>query len=186
MNRSRYLVTIFPSFALLAACAGDPAEPIRSANEEVARARVERPEGKSDAQQEREVIAERKSDHRIGAVDATKETNLDVVDAKANLGDAKVKMQREREAFDVDSRARFERAEARAGEARTKGMNLTGSRRREFQSALAGYNGARAGAQNQISAVRTASDDRWYAAKKQTEKSLDELERAIDKLSDKL
>ncbi|MFO0667642.1 MAG: hypothetical protein U0174_27060 [Polyangiaceae bacterium] len=152
----------------LCACASDPHKEVRSAETQLNQSQLQ---GDNKQTPDDATPAEKR--------DAQEATARDVVSAKAKLEEARVNMQRERQLFTVEAQARFDKADARAAEAKTRSSKLTGKEASDFVGAWKMVQLTRADAIKKLGNLPAMSDDIWKTERRNTERSLSAFEQAV-------
>ncbi len=188
MNRFGIATSVL-ALSLVAAggCASDPNKKVESAENQVNQSEMETA-NKDNAQhaENRDKQAETTSGIRQDTAGGAKDSKLKEVDANAKLEAAKVEMKRDREAYGVKAKTRFDQADARATEAKVKSAKLTGKKKTEFQASLKGYMTARDEATNKVQALPQVADASWTDEKTKTDTALDTFEKSVDQLQSRL
>jgi hypothetical protein len=188
MNRFGIATSVL-ALSLVAAggCASDPSKKVESAENQVNQSEMEsaKKEGEQHVEN-RDKQAETTSGIQQSTAGTNKDAKLGEVNANANLEAAKVEMKRDREAFGVKAKTRFDQAEARASEAKVKAAKLTGKKKSDFQASLKGYLTARDEANNKVQGLPQVADPSWTDEKAKTETALDTFEKSVDQLQSRL
>lgn len=172
------------SLLVAVGCASDPNKEVRSAESELNKSQVEAVEthgAVTNANREKQAEADREK--RENRAEATAETSKETLDARAKVAEAKLKMAKEREAFDIDAKERMRKLSARADEAKVKAAKLSGKKASDFKNAWAKYEALKGEAVNRIKTLPTASDDMWKNDSENLDKTLNGIEKSIDEMS---
>ncbi len=175
------------SLAASVGCASDPSKKVESAESQVNQSEIESAKkGNEQHVENRDKQAETTSDIQQATAGTNKDAKLGEVNANAKLEAAKVEMKRDRDAFGVKAKTRFDQAEARASEAKVKAAKLTGKKQADFQASLKGYLTARDEANTKVQALPQVADPSWTDEKAKTETALDTFEKSVDQLQSRL
>jgi hypothetical protein len=165
----KFIKVIVPMLVGLG-CAGDPNKELKSAENEVNKSEV-----RSDNAQ-----AETSAKNQENRLDTAAGGKKDALEARANLEEARIKMAKEREAFNIDGEARYKKAEARAADAKLKGAKLTGKKSAEYKTAWVSYENAKVEASARWKAVTSASDADWSNERAAADRALALMEKSAD------
>ena len=175
---------VFVPFLFALACASDPNKEVKSAENQVSQTETDSANKHDETTtQNRETQAAADREKRENRVDTTSEGQKNSLDARTKLTEAQTKLAKEREAYNIDATTRFNKAEAKANEAKVKGAKLKGQKATEFKSAWAKYMTAHDDADGRIRKLRGASDDMWTSDKGSTESVLTSMEKAASDVS---
>ena len=170
---------LFIPFLFALACASDPNKEVKTAENQVTQSEIEGSNKHAETTTEnRETQAAADREKRDNRVNTTSDGQKSSLDARASLADAKIKLAKDREAYNIDATARFDKADAKAKEAKVKGAKLTGKKGADFKAAWAKYTTYHDDADGRIKRLRSAGDDSWTSDKDSTESVLSNMEKA--------
>ena len=186
MNRRMIAPFVFVAAAVVA-CAGDPHKEVRSAETELNQSQMQSENKPSEVQEknlDRQAGTSRAN--QTARTEAKRDAQREVIEAKANLEEARIKMQRDRDRFNIDGKARFDKLDAKASEAKAKSSRLYGKRNADFQAAWKSYISARDEAAMKLRALPNVSDATWATDRDSTDMALSNFEKAVDTLTSRL
>jgi hypothetical protein len=114
------------------------------------------------------------------------EGQREIADADKDVADARTAMQNEKTTTLADAKERFNKADAKAWQAKNKSARLAMNRRAKFNADWNAVASKKSEVQNRLGALSTVSKDEWKDAKAKLEKSLDELEWMVRRLDEDL
>jgi hypothetical protein len=183
-----------------AACASDRSKEVKSAEanltseqqqarEDQAALDYRQAQEQAAAQQKpmtTEQRAELRSDQLQDRSELNAENKNDVAEADKDVTNAHAAMQKERTTVETDAKARFNKADAKAWEAKTKSGKLPAAKKPRWSADWTTYTAKKSEVQNRLGALSSASNEQWKESKAKLEKSLDDLEAAVQRLNDDL
>lgn len=192
---------VLASSSALAACAHDSAAEARSAVAEVAptaappdreQGRVPQQPPSADVRAELEAAQRKDGSNLIVHPDLHAEASDDggasptAADpsTSADMGATGPEADLERRAFEVKTRERLARIDARAKTIEEKGAKLTATKKTSFDTNLRRFTAARTDAETRLGAL-AKSGAAWKASRTNVERSVDELESMLSKLDDR-
>jgi hypothetical protein len=177
-------------------CASDPNKKVESSEADLTGAQQKAREDQAELDRKQaaeraknqnagpEKLAEQDRAHTSDQAETTADSKTNISGAHKDVNDAQANMDRERRDFDAKVVERFQKAEARAKELKTKSGKLDAKKSTKFVSYEKVYTTARSDAQTKAKALKSWSDERgdWAATKKEVEDTLDRMEGALDKM----
>jgi hypothetical protein len=181
-----------------AGCAHDRSRDSRTAEADVTRARVdaqrdlarldaEHAREQREAQEESQSAAERSrlfEEQKEEKSEAKGKASEDIKNAEVELAETRGVVSEDRETFRKDSRARLDRAKARASEKERKRGALDSKERSEFDREWRDYSARRVEVEQALTRLSRAKDSEWDAVRQRVDRDLDALEKAVDELGD--
>ncbi|MBX3214200.1 MAG: hypothetical protein KF850_19355 [Labilithrix sp.] len=116
--------------------------------------------------------------------ETTAEGEKGIADADKDVTGAHADMTNERSKVETDAKERLTKANAKAVEAKNKSAKVPANKRAKFNAEMNTFNTKKAEVQNRISNLSRSSNEEWKDAKAKLDKSLDDLEAAVDRLDD--
>jgi hypothetical protein len=129
---------------------------------------------------------ELRSDQLQDRAELNAENKKDIAEADKDVTNAHADMQKERTTVETDAKARFNKADAKAWEAKTKSGKVPAAKKPRWSADWTTYSAKKSEVQNRLGALSNASNEQWKDSKAKLEKSLDDLEASVQRLNDDL
>ena len=185
LERMAVVVAILSTLAL-AGCAADRSRDARSADMVQAERGVSTEADEALTQKEAVPIAEQRNERAANQAEAavgTREGNAkEVGEADKEAAKVRAAMQSERTLTEADARARFQKAEARAAEAKNKSAKIPDGRRAKFNTLYTSFATKKQEVQTSVANLPRSSNEEWNAMRNRVEKSLEDLANLADRL----
>jgi len=174
MNLNRLAVACTLTVVGIVGCGSDPGKKANTAENELT---ADQQKAHS-AEQDKNAEATRKQEgaHAENSADKT----VAVSDAKKDVAVANADLDKDRRDFDAKTKERLAKIDARAKELKTKGTKA--KKLADFKTHQTAFTTQRTEANANVSALATATNDSWAAAKTSVEKKLENLESALDNM----